>query len=151
VGAHRFDHQLHTDHSDRAEWNRKDPRVTERALHLALAAAAALGATACHRSRAPHVASGCSPFMDGQCLTPYPSSWFEDADPAAATKLRVIYPDGTLPASTDRVPLRQSSLGSFDGYSPATPIIAYFAAGLDESQLPGPDAPEASIAADSPI
>ena len=58
----------------------------------------------------PHVVTGCSPLVSGQCLTPFPNSWFEEADASSATGVRVVLPDGTMPTNTRGDPLRQTTL-----------------------------------------
>jgi hypothetical protein len=116
----------------------------------ALALLSCVTALGCHTNVA-YQPKDCSAFMERQCLTPFPSSWFEQADPHTPTGVRVVFPDGVLPVNAMRVRVKPSALGSFDGYSPATPIIVYFEQGVTASQLPGPDAGDASTASDSPI
>ncbi len=109
-------------------------------MRRALALVALLiASTACGGpQKAPaHVVRGCSPLAPaGTCLLPFPDSWFEQADAKSDTGRRVIFPDGTLPANTKGVLLREAAFGTLDGYSPATPIIVWFPQGVDRSALP---------------
>jgi hypothetical protein len=77
----------------------------------------------------------CNPVGD-DCVTPFPSSYFEVAAPTA-TGVRVAIPDGILPMSTAGVVFRTDRLNRRDGFSPASPFLAYFAAGVDGAGLPG--------------
>ncbi|MHB8419769.1 MAG: alpha/beta hydrolase [Myxococcales bacterium] len=112
-------------------------------------------AVACGGSPKPnppsHTVSGCSPLATGQCLTPFPNAWFEQAAPQTATGWEVVYPDGTLPTNAGGVPLRQASFGALDGFSPATPIVAYFPKGVDPSALVSAADPGASLSAQCPM
>ena len=107
-----------------------------------------------HVQEAPapaHHVAGCSPLASGQCVTPFPNMWFEEDDASTATGVRVVFPDGTLPANSKGDPLRQSSMGALDGFSPATTLIAWFPQGVDASGLTPLDQADQSIAPENPI
>jgi hypothetical protein len=102
----------------------------------------------------PGLVPGCNPLGGGQsedCLTPYPSSYYLRPDPKNAGRQIVSIPPSALPVSRKGVMLNPTLLGDRDGYSPATPIIAYFPTPIDPKNLPGPHAIEASVRPESPV
>jgi hypothetical protein len=84
--------------------------------------------------------AGCNPLVGDDCLSPFPSSVHEVADPTTRTGFRVALPPGILPASATDVALDPARMNRRDGFSPATPFVIYFAAGVDATQLPAADA-----------
>ncbi len=91
-------------------------------------------ATACHHRPDP----SCNPLVGDDCLTPFPSSFYLAPDATSATGLRVRLPADALPRQAGwggRV--SAARLNGRDGFSPATPFLVYFRAGVDASQLPG--------------
>ena len=81
-------------------------------------------------------APGCNPLVGDDCLTPFPSSFFEVADATTATGVRVALGPATLPLSASGVALSPIGSNQKDGFSPATPFVVYFKAGVDATQLP---------------
>jgi hypothetical protein len=88
-----------------------------------------------------HTVHGPSPFMNGQSVTPFPNAWFEQPVGATSpTGYEIVYPQGVLPVQSSGTPIQPTFQGHVDGYSPATPLIAYFPQGIDATQLtPSPD------------
>lgn len=84
----------------------------------------------------PEPAAGCNPLIGDDCLSPYPSSFYETADATTTTGVRVAIPDGVLPKERNGTQLSPARLNRHDGVSPATPFVVYFAAGVDATQLP---------------
>lgn len=103
----------------------------------------------------PPLAAGCNPLGGGQgedCFTPFPSSFYmarrSDGVPAVAI------PDGVLPTSLPGVPFDPGLFRERDGYSPATPLLAYFPARpgrIDGSNLPGAGRVGESLLPQSPV
>ena len=106
---------------------------------LAVAAIAA-----CSSSGPPEPKPGCNPLIGDDCMTPWPSSFYQSATG------QVAIPAGVLP-SPKHTTLGTDRLNSHDGFSPATPFIVYFKAGVDATQLPTPDALAQSITASSHV
>jgi hypothetical protein len=100
---------------------------------------------ACASHGAPNPPPGCSPLATGQCMTPFPSSWFEQPDQS------VVFPDGVLPVARSGLALAPDLLGRLDGFSPATQIVAWFPEGVDASQLTPQSAIADSLRSDNPI
>jgi len=96
---------------------------------LALAACNAVGPP-------PEPAPGCNPLIGDDCVTPFPSSFFERSDSTSATGFRVAISDHVMPSSSRGVPLRLDRFNAKDGFSPATPFLVYFKNGVDATQLP---------------
>lgn len=105
----------------------------------------------------PVLAPGCNPLGGGlfaDCFTPYPSSVYQQKDKAGV--LRIQIPSGVLPVSGGNVPISTAALNGRDGYSPATPMLAYFPEQLGridsvQSKLPGPGQVTASMQPASPV
>ncbi len=95
--------------------------------------------------------AGCNPLVGDDCLTPFPSSVHEVADPATRTGVRVALPADLLPVSASGKALDPARMNRRDGFSPSTPFLVYFAAGVDPSQLTGPDAAAQTLLPDAPI
>ena len=100
----------------------------------------------------PEAAAGCNPVVADDCLTPFPSAFFERADSASATGYRVALPaTGALPVQASGTALSVERMNRKDGFSPATPFVVYFAAGVDKSQLFGWRDPSPSLLPASPV
>jgi len=112
--------------SSRLRW-----RVWLLVAGLAAAAGAGCGAPG------PVIAPGCNPLVGDDCLTPYPSSFFEVPDPSTPTGLRVAVPDVAMPLQSSGVRLSAARLNRLDGFSPSTPLVVYFKAGVAAAELPG--------------
>jgi hypothetical protein len=92
----------------------------------------------------------CNPVIGDDCLTPFPSSYFEVAA-ATPTGVQVALPEAILPKSRTGMGLRPDRLNAKDGFSPSTPFIVYFAAGVDATQLPTADDLAISVTPTSPV
>jgi len=118
---------------------------------LRFAAAAALGlfGTACSgddggsepaRLSVPDdgLPSECHPFRSaGTCGVPYPSSLWLETDAESETGFRQALPVALMePAAKSKTPFDPARWNRRDGFSPATPILAYFPERLDASSLP---------------
>ncbi len=123
---------------------------------LALALLVVVAVTACGddavRPATPDAGpAGCNPLVGDDCITPFPSSVHEVADPATRTGVRVALPADLLPVSASGKALDPARMNRRDGFSPSTPFLVYFAAGVDVTQLAGPDAAAATLLPDAPI
>jgi dienelactone hydrolase len=89
--------------------------------------------------------SSCNPLRTpGICLLPWPNAIYLSADATSATGYRVALDADTLPVSAvSKAPLDTTRWNAADGFSPAGPILTYFAEPID----PGSLVPEANIAA----
>jgi hypothetical protein len=113
--------------------------------NLVLAALLATCA-ACGSEPVPAIPPGCNPISLDSCYLPYPSAFYQVADPSTPTGVRMQWPAQFLPNS-DGVPFDPRRLVDADGASPATPIVVYFKEGLDLTGLPTVTAMEESVAA----
>lgn len=90
----------------------------------------------------------CNPVDPGQCLFPFPNSYFLSADPAAVTGLRVDLGPGSLPGNVDGVPIDPTAWNRLDGF----PILGRAAAllpGATTAGAPTWDDPSSSLTAAS--
>ncbi len=80
----------------------------------------------------------CHPFRSaGACGVPFPSSVYLDEDASTPTGFRVALPAELLPASAaTEDPFDPAPWNRADGFSWATPIVAYFPEKLDDASLP---------------
>lgn len=105
----------------------------------------------------PPLSTGCNPLGGGpdeDCLLPFPSDVFTRPDAASPTGRRIELSAAALPASRKGVRLDPQPLSRRDGFSPATPILAYFprAAGpIDPMPLPGPGRIDETLSDKSPV
>ena len=83
----------------------------------------------------PEPAAGCNPLVGDDCLSPFPSSFVEVADPTTATGFRVAIDDATLPTPRHGPALTAARLNRHDGISASTPFVVYFAAGVAAADL----------------
>jgi hypothetical protein len=117
--------------------------------------------TACHSSAStappdagpppPETAVGCNPVIGDDCVTPFPSSFFERVDTTSATGFRVALDAGLLPVQSNGIPMSPDRLNQKDGFSPATPFLVYFANGVDGSVLGTWVDPSASLTSSGPV
>ena len=113
-----------------------------------LAAAAACGSP----SGPPEPAQAdCNPLIGDDCITPFPSAFFEATDSTTTTGVRVAIPDDVLPQPRTGVPLTAARLAFHDGISPSTPFVVYFKDGVDGAQLLPLDQIGDSLTADSVV
>lgn len=80
--------------------------------------------------------AGCNPLIGDDCATPFPSSFYEVADSASPTGVRVHVASNVWPSSATNIPFRGDQVDGRDGFSPATPFVVYFKKGVDPSLLP---------------
>jgi hypothetical protein len=111
----------------------------------------ALLVSGCGAGPPPDVPAGCNPLVGDDCLTPFPSGLYEVADGTSATGVRVALPADRLPVSSQGVAIRPDRLDQKDGFSPASPFLVYFKAGVDATQLPTADTLAASVTAQSAV
>lgn len=121
---------------------------------LAIALAAACGdddgGAADDGDGAVDTAPECNPLGGARCLLPFPSSIYSRDDDDSPTGVRLDIPEGALPANAAGVAADPALFDGRDGFSPAAPIIAAFATGVDASNLPRWTNFDASLASDSP-
>lgn len=129
--------------------------MISRTLLVTLSAVAI--ATACSSSSTdgahppPEAAPGCNPIVGDDCLGPFPSAFYERADPTSATGVRVALPDGALPKQASGAPLLPARLNQKDGFSAATPFVVYFENGVERTQLAGWKDPSGSLSPTSNV
>jgi hypothetical protein len=80
----------------------------------------------------PEPEPGCNPLIGDDCVTPYPTSFFQSSTG------EVAIPAGVLP-NPRGITLSPDRLNTHDGFSPSTPFVVYFAKGVDASLLPTQD------------
>ena len=86
----------------------------------------------------------CSPLRTpGACMMPFPNAIYLNADSSTATGFRVALPAEALPARGDGTPFDPTRWNTADGFSPATPILYFFAERIDPASL----VPQTNIAA----
>jgi hypothetical protein len=96
------------------------------------------------------VPAECNPLGGARCVLPFPSSLYLIEDGDSPTGVRLDMPAGALPENSLGVAIDPAPFNLHDGFSPAAPIIAAFASGVDDGNLPSWTDIEASLAADSP-
>ncbi len=89
----------------------------------------------------------CHPLRpSGVCGLPYPSSAWEVDDAATKTGRRLSLPSELIEASAkSKVAFDPTRWNLRDGFSPATPVLAFFPDKLDAASLPSQDAFEKSV------
>ena len=105
----------------------------------------------CGDDPVPEPAAGCNPLIGDDCLTPFPSAFYQAADGTSPTGVRMAIADATLPAPRHSPALSAARLNRHDGASPSTPFVVYFKDGVDATQLPTLDALDASVTAASAV
>ncbi|HEY1586373.1 MAG TPA: hypothetical protein VGH63_11845, partial [Polyangia bacterium] len=93
-------------------------------------------AAGCSSPPPAEVPAGCNPLIGDDCTTPFPSSFYEVADPATPTGVHVSVAPNVWPETATNIPFRGDQIENRDGFSPATPFVVYFKAGFDTSKLP---------------
>ncbi len=96
----------------------------------------------CGDGAPPEVAPGCNPLVGGACLLPFPSSFYEIADPGTPTGRRVRVPAEVAPQQLTGTRLSVERMNRADGFSPATPILVHLPTPPAASLLP----PETDLA-----
>ncbi|MCA1664545.1 MAG: hypothetical protein LC659_09785, partial [Myxococcales bacterium] len=94
---------------------------------------------------------GCNPLIGDDCATPFPSSFYELADSASPTGVRVSVAANVWPSTATSIPFRGEQVNGRDGFSPATPFVVYFKKGVDKSSLPTDADLTAALTASSPV
>jgi len=94
--------------------------------------------------------SECENLDPTHCLMPYPSSRFLAADDDTATGFRVAIPPEALPLNQFEEPADPNTWNRFDGFSPATSLIAGFEGKVDPTNLPAYDRIAESLGESSP-
>ena len=94
---------------------------------------------------------GCNPLIGDDCATPFPSSFYEVADSASPTGVRVSVAANAWPTTATNIPFRGEQVNGRDGFSPATPFVVYFKNGVDKSKLPTDADLTAALTASSPV
>jgi hypothetical protein len=97
------------------------------------------------------VADECNPLGGESCLLPWPSSAYLAEDSSTATGYRLALDAAAMPVNVDNRPITVDVFNRWDGFSPSGPILALFPTGVAGDNLPPPDDPASSLAADSPI
>jgi len=98
----------------------------------------------------PDTAPECNPLGGDRCVLPFPTSLYLADDASTATGVRLDIPEGALPKNEDGAAIDPALFNSHDGFSPAAPILAAFAVGVDPSNLPSWTDYDQSLAPDSP-
>jgi len=93
----------------------------------------------------------CNPLGGTTCLLPWPSAAFLTADATTATGFRLDLDVKAMPVNIDGLPVEPAFFNRFDGFAPSAPILVQFATGFAGDNLPRPDSPDESLAADAPI
>lgn len=97
------------------------------------------------------IEDACNPLGGTTCLLPWPSSAFLAVDEVSMTGYRLDLDVAGMPVNIDGLPVEPAFFNRFDGFPPSGPIVVGFASGISGANLPHPDRPEESLAADSPI
>jgi hypothetical protein len=123
-----------------------------------LVAAAAVSLAGCHAPALlpppPEAAPGCNPVIGDDCLTPFPSAFFEATDPSTKTGVRVALTDALLPVSANGKPASAARWNAKDGFSPSTPFLVYFKSGVDPASFAAAASwkdPSGTVTATSPV
>jgi hypothetical protein len=93
----------------------------------------------------------CNPLAVGDCLLPWPSSFYLKSDSTTATGVRVALPEGVLPLDQTGKSMSPARLNLQDGFSPAGALVANLKVRLERTQLPPLDDPSKSMAASSTV
>lgn len=96
------------------------------------------------------VDAACNPLSQGSCLTPWPSSIYEQADSTTATGRRLDLDGHAFPQSAANVLLDPTELNRRDGFSPVVQPFTIFPGGIDGSKLVGVHDAARSVTDDSP-
>lgn len=93
------------------------------------------------------LAESCHPFRSaGACSVPFPSSYWLEEDETTETGYRVALTTEIVPPSaSSEDPFDPTLWNLRDGFSPASPILAWFPEKLDDTSLPSQHDFEASL------
>ena len=93
----------------------------------------------------------CNPLGGTQCMMPWPwSGYLVEAD--TVTGYQLALPAEAMPVNLDgKIVEADGMFNRYDGFGPSGTILAAFPAGVSADGLPTHQAPEASLAADSPV
>ncbi len=81
--------------------------------------------------------ASCNPFRTaGACALPFPSMAYEQTDATTKTGYRLALASDAMPTSAAGGPFDPAPWNRLDGFSPATPILAYFKKKIDAASLP---------------
>ena len=99
--------------------------------------------------------TGCHPFAQGQCILPYPSTYYLVKDDKTPTGFRLSLPN-KLPAaqkknSEFKTPLKPELINHLDGFSAIAPILVLFPERVDSKTLITAKNMKRSLDKDSPI
>lgn len=101
-------------------------------------------------SEPPALTAGCHPYQNGACFLPYPSDFFLEKDETTG-KMKLAYPE-QLPFSRAKgKPVLGSLFAKQQGFSPITPILAFFPGRIDPATLVGSKDVEKSLKPESPV
>ena len=103
--------------------------------------------------RVYEIPEGCQPLTLESCLLPFPSSFYEVADPTTSSGVRVEYAQAALPVSSIGVTLDRDLFSRQDGFSPSASVGILFYPGsrIDPSNLPSIRHPEQSLDHGCPV
>jgi hypothetical protein len=79
---------------------------------------------------------GCHPLAVGDCLLPWPSSFYLQPDSSTATGYRVSLPASAMVRDQTGTPMDPTYLNKMDGFSAAGTLVANLKTRLDAKQLP---------------
>jgi len=116
-----------------------------------LLALALLAAAGCGGDDAGGIPDECNPLGGTTCLLPWPSAAFLTDDATTATGYRLDLAPEAMPVNIDNVAVDPAFFNRFDGFAPSGPVVVAFPTGVSGANLPHPDRPDESLAADSPI
>jgi hypothetical protein len=93
------------------------------------------------------LAASCHPLRSpGACGLPYPSDFWSREDPESRTGRRLELPSELVsPSASTEAAFDPGLWNRLDGFSPATPILAYFEKRLDSASLPSSDDFDGSV------
>ncbi|MEO6628369.1 MAG: hypothetical protein ABIP03_07330 [Aquihabitans sp.] len=95
-------------------------------------------------------APDCDWLDTSQCLFPFPSSRFEQADPTTVTKRRLAIPAGAMPVNAKGVAVDPGPFARNDGWGVGTPIMVTIAnVDLEASKFPNEADPSSSVTNES--
>ena len=90
----------------------------------------------------------CDP-LQGECLMPWPSSYFLVADESRQSGYQLTFGPESLPQNSKGKHIDPAPYDRLDGFSPATPIMVHFQGGVRIDDLPSEWHTDASLADDA--
>ena len=94
----------------------------------------------------------CNPLAStDECLFPFPSRFFQAADPSTPTGVRNAFPDDALTVPSSSPPLDYAPFNRPDGHSPTAPLLVHLGVDVDDSAARRSARHRASLVADAPI